>query len=99
MKSKIGQDEKAQRAFVLRQAGSTRNKLFKTGKEEGLEDEGQEMGMPARSSFDKTGKISLIITVAGNVKQTVGSHLKTQEERSKTRGHNYAPLAALPSSS
>lgn len=57
------------------------------------------MGTPARSSSDKTEKISLIITVAGSVKQTVGSHLKTQEERSKTRGHNYAPLVAPPSSS
>lgn len=55
--------------------------------------------MPTRSSFDKTEKISLITTAAGSVKQTVGSHLKTLEERSKTRGHNYAPRAALPSSS
>lgn len=56
-------------------------------------------GEPGRSSCDKTRKISLIITEAGSIRQTVGSHLKTQEGRGKTRGHNYAPLAALPSSS
>ena len=52
-----------------------------------------------RSSCDKTRKISLIITEAGGVGQTVGRHLKTQEGRGKTRGHNYTLLAALPSSS
>lgn len=56
-------------------------------------------GDPDRSSCDKMRKISLIITEAGSIRQTVGSHLKTQEGRGKTRGHNYAPLAAPPSSS
>lgn len=54
---------------------------------------------PGGSSCDKMRKISLIIAETGSIRQTVGSHLKTQERRGKTRGHNYAPLAALPSSS
>lgn len=56
-------------------------------------------GEPGQSSCDKTRKISLNITEGGSIRQTGGSHLKTQEKRGKTRGHNYAPLAALPSSS
>lgn len=56
-------------------------------------------GEPGRSSCDKKRKISLISTETWSIRQTVESHLKTQEERGKTRGHNYAPLAALPSSS